>query len=61
MRLYDAEVKTFSGYFFNAQNNSAFSQIRVFLPHSVKPSLVDGGPDERQLGIAIKKLHIEFV
>jgi len=60
MRLYDAEVKTFSGYFSNAQNNSTFSQIRVFLPHSVKPSLVDGGPDERQLGIAIKKLHIEF-
>jgi len=59
-RMYDAEVKTFSGYFSNPTNNNAFSQVRIFLPHSVKPSLVGEGADERQLGIAIKKLKIEL-
>jgi len=59
-RLYDGDVKTFSGYFSNPTNNNFFSQIRIYLPQSAKPSMVGDGLDERQLGIGIKKLTIEL-
>jgi hypothetical protein len=60
IRLYRGEVKTFSGHFVNPINYNSFSQIRFFLPHSARPSRLDDGPDERDLGIALRKLKIEL-
>lgn len=60
IRLYTGEVKTFSGYFANPMNHNSFSQIRLFLPHSAKPSKFGDSTDERNLGIALRKLKIEL-
>ena len=60
IRLYRGEVRTFSGYFANPINYNSFSQIRFFLPQSARPSRLDDGLDERDLGIALRKLKIKL-
>jgi hypothetical protein len=60
IRLYNGEVKTFSGIFAAPTNQNAFSQVRFFLPQSVKPSMIGEGTDERVLGIALKRLKVEL-
>jgi hypothetical protein len=60
LRLYNGEIKTFRGHYSNPINNNPFSEIRMFLPHSAKPSMIGDGPDERSLGIGIKRLKLEF-
>jgi len=60
LRLYDGEVKTYSGIFAAPMSQNAFSQVRFFLPQSVKPSMIGEGPDERVLGIALKRLKVEL-
>ena len=60
LRFTVGEVKTCTGYFGSSMSQNSFSQIRFYLPQSVKPSTLGDGTDERQLGIGIKKLKIEF-
>ena len=60
IRLHKGEVKSFNGMFANPINYSSFSEIRFFLPHCARPSILGDGTDERDLGIALRKLKIEL-
>lgn len=60
IRFHDADVKYLSGNLVLPSNTSPFSILSFYFPNSIAPQRVGEGSDERQLGIGLKKLEINF-
>lgn len=59
IRFYDADLKTVKGNLVLPSIPSPFSILSLYFPNSIAPQKTGEGPDERQLGIGLKKLEIE--
>ena len=61
IRFYDADPKFAKGRLSLPSSMSPFSLLSFYFPNSISQQRVGEGPDERQLGIGLKRLEINFI